>query len=70
MDEFNELIKDAIRLQEIHNRLDNTSNLTEVSEIIDGLTEDEAKKLLKMYFKSCRTKNKECKRRKREKQGN
>ena len=57
MDEFNELIKDAIRLQEIHNRLDNTSNLTEVSEIIDGLTEDEAQKLLKMYFKSCRTKN-------------
>ena len=57
MDEFNELIKDAIRLQEIHNRLDNTSNLTEVSEIIDGLTEDEAKKLLKMYFKSCRIKN-------------
>ena len=57
MDEFNELIKDAIRLQEIRNRLDNTSNLTEVSEIIDGLTEDEAKKLLKMYFKSCRTQN-------------
>lgn len=57
MDEFNELIKDAIRLQEIRNRLNNTSNLTEVSEIIDGLTEDEAKKLLKMYFKSCRTKN-------------
>lgn len=57
MDEFNELIKDAIRLQEIRNRLDNTSNLTEVSEIIDGLTEDEAKNLLKMYFKSCRTKN-------------
>ncbi len=57
MDEFNELIKDAIRLQEIRNRLDNTSNLTEVSEIIDGLTEDEAKKLLKMYFKYCRTKN-------------
>ena len=56
MDEFNELIKDAIRLQEIRNRLDNTSNLKEVSEIIDGLTEDEAKKLLKMYFKSCRTK--------------
>ena len=48
MDEFNELIKDAIRLQEIRNRLDNTSNLTEVSEIIDGLTEDEAKKLLKI----------------------
>ena len=47
MDEFNELIKDAIRLQEIRNRLDNASNLTE----------DEAKKLLKMYFKSCRTKN-------------
>ena len=57
MDEFNELIKDAIRLQEIRNRLDNTSNLKEVSEMIDGLTEDEAKKLLKMYFKSCRTKN-------------
>ena len=57
MDEFNELIKDAIRLQEIRNRLDNTSNLKEVSEIIDGLTEDEAKKLLKMYFKSYRTKN-------------
>ena len=57
MDEFNELIKDAIRLQEIRNRLDNTSNLTEVSEIIDGLTEDEAKKLLNMYFKYCRTKN-------------
>ena len=57
MDEFNELIKDAIRLQEIRNRLDNTSNLTEVSEIIDGLNEDEAKKILKMYFKYCRTKN-------------
>lgn len=50
MDEFNELIKDAIRLQEIHNRLDNTSNLTEVSNIIEVLTEDDAKKLLKMYF--------------------
>ena len=57
MDEFNELIIDAIRLQEIRNSLDNTSNLKEVSEIIDGLTEDEAKKLIKMYFKSCRTKN-------------
>ena len=50
MDEFNELIKEAMRLQEIRNRLDNTSNLTEAAEIIEGLTEDEAKKLLKMYF--------------------
>lgn len=50
MAEINNLIKEAMRLQEIRNRIDNTSNLTEVADIIEGLTEDDAKKLLKMYL--------------------
>lgn len=50
MAEFNDLIKEAMRLQEIRNKIDNASNLTEVSNIIEELTEDDAKRLLKMYF--------------------
>ena len=50
MAEFNDLIKEAMRLQEIRNKIDNAPNLPEVSNIIEELTEDDAKKLLKMYF--------------------
>lgn len=39
-----------MRLQEIRNKIDNAPNLTEVSNIIEELTEDDAKKLLKLYF--------------------
>lgn len=43
-------IQETIEMQHLKNKLDNLSVFEDISDIVDSLSEEEAKKLLKMYI--------------------
>ncbi len=45
-----EMIKESIKLQKTKEELDSTESMSQISDIVDSLSESEAKKLLKMYI--------------------
>lgn len=52
MSDLDNLINETIRIQGIKDKIDGTSNISEIADIVDSLNEEEAKKLLKLYIYS------------------
>lgn len=50
MNDVEKMIQEGIELPKIQEELDSTASMSKISDIVDSLSENKAKKLLKMYI--------------------
>lgn len=52
MEDWQKEVQKMIRIQGIKDRIDGMSSIPQIGDIVDGLPEEDAKKLLKLYIYS------------------
>lgn len=50
MEDWEKEVQETIRIQMIKDKIDSISSITQIGDIVDNLSEEEAKKLLKLYI--------------------
>lgn len=52
MENWEKAVQEMVKIQSIKNEIDSVKNLTEIGNIVDNLSDTEAKTLLKLYIYS------------------
>lgn len=52
MEDWEKEVQETIRIQRIKDKIDSISSIPQIGDIVDNLSEEEAKKLLKLYIYS------------------